>query len=258
MDTIKSIIMFCGAISFGSLASTVLHELGHAVLCWAFGGTVERMVLNRYDMSYVQINMQSGPADMVMLLGGATIAVLIGLLMVGVGLEIRSPYQLPFTIAGMFAFGVNGIYYMGWRDIDSGGDPAQLLYFHDFPGWLLTLIALFFLLMLLLALPRMAPLLGIAPNTSIGKRWLVLLGGSLPFLVGWSLYHGWFDFITFGLLPLALWIGVALALWIIAWLSTLVQDKEAPVAHFGVLPLLYSLGMGILPFIIPMEYVFIK
>ncbi|HZU86589.1 MAG TPA: M50 family metallopeptidase [Anaerolineaceae bacterium] len=255
MNTVKSIIMLCGAINFGQLASTMLHEFGHAVVSWATGGTVYRIVLNHYDLSYASCTAQEGPAEGMMLLGGAAFAVIVGLLLVGLGLEIRSPYLLPFTITGLLALFVNGVYYLGWRDPESNGDPARLIHDYGWPDWSITLLALFFLLMALVSLPRIAPLLGISPGDSIWKRWLVLLGGCLPYLVGILSYYDLLD-LGHGLLPLLVWAGAGLVLWIVAGFSCLGQDKEAPVARFGVAPLIYSLGMGILPFLVPMEYVF--
>lgn len=118
------------------LGMQVVHEFGHAVVAWATGGRVERVVLLPWSISRTDVS--PNPHPLAMVWGGPVFGVAIPLLAWGM-LQWRQSALVPAIrfFAG-FSLVANGLY-MGIGSLGEGiGDAGDLLRLGA-PRWCLVL-----------------------------------------------------------------------------------------------------------------------
>jgi hypothetical protein len=185
---LKLSLFLFGSFAIGFNLATALHELGHAIVMWASGGVVDRIVLHPFTWSYTYYG--SMPKYPILTSSaGIVFESVVALLLVGLAWRSRQQsWSLTFIMIGTVATVKAGLYALIDGIVFGGGDATSLIQL----GMPATVIVGAGILLigvgLLLAITGFRSIDFGSQDTLLGRA-AVLEGGLLPYLLGIVLYH---------------------------------------------------------------------
>ena len=184
---LKSTLLLLWSFVFGYNASTVLHELGHAIAYWITGGTVRRIIIHPFSWSYcIPGSVSEYPSFTTW--GGVVFGTIMGLMLVALVWRWRGPYVILVIITGVVSCIHNGGYLIYDCLTASDGD-ATILISYGTSKLLIIVVGLFMMGIGLILAGMCLRLIGIRSSDGVKSRILVLGGGLLPYLVVTLLYQ---------------------------------------------------------------------
>lgn len=176
---LKSTLLLLWSFVFGCNASTVLHELGHAIAYWTTGGTVEGIIIHPFSWSYcIPGSISDYPSFTTW--GGVVFGTLMGLLLVMAVWRWRGPYVILVIMTGVVSCIHNGGYLIYDCLTTSDGD-ATILISYGTSKLLIIAVGLFMMGIGVILAGICPALIGIGPNDGVKLRILVFSGGILPY-----------------------------------------------------------------------------
>lgn len=183
---LKSTLLLLWSFVFGCNASTVLHELGHAIAYWTTSGTVEDIIIHPFSWSYCIPGSVSGYPNFTTW-GGVVFGTLMGLLLVAAVWRWRGPYVILVIMTGVVSCIHNGSYLIYDCLTASDGDATILISYGT--SKLLIIIVGLVMTGIGVILAGICPaLIGIGPNDGVKLRILVFSGGILPYALVQFIY----------------------------------------------------------------------
>jgi hypothetical protein len=132
-------LMLIGSTICGSwLGMQIVHELGHVLLAWLGGETVQRVVLHPLVLSRTDSSHNRYP--MLVVWGGPVLGVLLPLGAFGISRRVRPGVSYLFRFFAGFCLVANGAY-LGVGVFERVGDAGDLLRF-GVPRWTLFVFGL--------------------------------------------------------------------------------------------------------------------
>ncbi len=110
-ELLKSTILLSGALAFAYNASTVLHELGHAIAYWTTGVMVKSIIVHPFNWSHMIPESVSNYPSFTSW-GGFLFGSLMGLLLFTAVWRWRGPYVILALMTGVISFLHNGAYFI--------------------------------------------------------------------------------------------------------------------------------------------------
>lgn len=230
-ELLKSALLILGSFAFAYNASTVLHELGHAIGHWIGGGTVGRLIIHPLSWSYCIPESMSEYSNLTTW-GGVVFGSVMGLLLVTVVWRWRGPYVVFAFMTGAVACLHNGFYLIFDFLTNSGGDATDLIS-GGTPSVLILAVGFLTLGIGSVLAGMCLRLIGIRLSDGVTSRMLVLGGGLAPYLLATSLYQ-W----LYNAEELRMWLAkgvsiIIIILLLLAILSALVQRRVRWFRHAG-------------------------
>ena len=138
MTRFHQILLLCSVSLLAWLLMQAVHELGHVVIAWPTGGSVERVVLHPLAISRTDVD--PNPHPLAVAWGGPIIGVLLPIAMWGVATRLLHNYAWLVKFLAGFCLLANGLYVGvgSFQKIGDAGDIQQ----HGSPIWLLWLFGL--------------------------------------------------------------------------------------------------------------------
>jgi hypothetical protein len=181
----KPSLLLLGSFAIGYNAAHAIHELGHAIAVWFYGGSVTGMSLHPFSWSKIHYSVQ---VTVPIAMAGPLFSTLAGVLMLALAWRWRSSWALPLIVTGLCTFIVNAVYLGVDGILLSGGDATALIrlgvsrpavvgagMFLLVPGFTAAMLPL--------------PRLGIGHDDGLVARLLVLWIGIGSYLLAMFAYH---------------------------------------------------------------------
>jgi hypothetical protein len=248
MSISKSIAFLFTSFMISYCLVHALHELGHVLANTLGGGITTQITLNPFFSSYTYY--QTNPQPVISSWGGVLFASLVGVAAWALLGGVRSPVVFPLRLLSLLGPLTNGLYLLLDQASGLGGDASALVQHGMSPLLVEGVGAVLIVLGLLLGL-ELAPVIGIQPRDSLGRRLLVNAGGVLPYLAFSAAYvsefhpeaqAGW-------LLMLAGGAAVVLIYSILGWLMPgsppAPASQPAPDLRWWQIEVLLALGLAI-------------
>jgi hypothetical protein len=176
-DFRQAIFVF-GSLCFSIVASTILHESGHALATLLTGGKISSLVINPLGWSYVVYESSILPQPLFTAWGGILFSTIASIILLWIALQFQNPYWVFIGFVGIFILLSNGMNFMMGL-IYSTGDPA-LLYEYGVPIWIILLVGCLSAFGGVLLAILFQPFIGITPGDSFLRR-LFILGSGIIF-----------------------------------------------------------------------------
>jgi hypothetical protein len=175
------VLLLLGAFAFVFCLGEAVHELGHFLAHRAYGVEVG-IKLDPFGDSRI-LHGSSAPEEIwgITSLAGPLFNLLVGLIVSLSLWRLRRPALLPLVLWGPVALIQEGVTFsLGL--LTPGGD-AQLIVEWGVPTAVLLSFGILFLASGVALLCRLLPLVGLAPNDSFGRKFGVVAGGMISFMV---------------------------------------------------------------------------
>ncbi len=175
------VLLLLGSFVFAFCLGEAVHELGHFLVHRAYGVEVG-IRLDPFGGSRI-LHGSSAPAEIwgITSVAGPLLNLLAGLTLSSLLWRLRRPALLPVLLWGPLALVQEGVTFsLGL--LTPGGD-AQLIVDWGVPALLLLSLGILFLASGVALLCGLLPLVGLSPTDSFGRRFGLLTGGMVSFLV---------------------------------------------------------------------------
>ena len=191
MKSLKQILFFLGSLTFALLVTVYLHELGHVIGLNIATGQRASIAFNPFQgaaTTYTQQSMNQLQGLIVTgggLFFGSFISLAFSLF---VWYMFRSSWAAPFMLIGVLGSGLNALMMLIGTTINQPNDIGRLLELGASPIILICagiILLLFSGMFLLLTLPYM----GIKATTPLRERFLIFIGGMIPYLLCVLVYN---------------------------------------------------------------------
>jgi hypothetical protein len=181
-----SLFLF-GAFSLGLNLSNLLHELGHAEVMWATGGSIEKITLNPFSWSYTYFA-TTPKYPILAFAGGIIFGTLSAWLLFALVWSWRShPWTFLFLMTGVAATASNGLYWLTDALLGIGGDASYMVHL-GVSKYLLAGVGFLLLGASVLLGAYAVQVIGFRPTGSFLTRTIVLEGGILPYMLCMMVY----------------------------------------------------------------------
>jgi len=176
-----SLFLF-GSFAIGYNLATAVHELGHAIVIWATGGTVARIVLHPFSWSYTYYSSSPGYPILTSWAGILFESLLALLLAALVWRSRQRSWALLCLVIAIMALAKGGLYASIDAILQTGGDSTDLIWLGVPPALVIGVGAVLVGIGIFLAIAAFRSI-DFGADSSLVGRALVLEGGLLPYLL---------------------------------------------------------------------------
>ncbi|MGB8983563.1 MAG: M50 family metallopeptidase [Anaerolineales bacterium] len=182
-----SLFLF-GSFAIGYNLATAVHELGHAIVIWATGGTVARIVLHPFTWSYTYYSPSPG-YPILTSWAGILFESLLALLLAALVWRWRQrSWALLCLVIAIMALAKGGLYASIDALLQTGGDSTDLIWLGVPRALVIGVGAVLVGIGIFLAVAAFRSIDFGADSSLIGRA-LVLEGGLLPYLLAIVAYQ---------------------------------------------------------------------
>ncbi len=184
----RLIINFFGISAFALIAAVLLHELGHILALYITEGKIAHLAFQPFEGAKVIHQSIRHENTAFIASAGILLGSLMGGLITASLWKFRNSFFAPFLMIGVAAFGGNGLMLVLGSLTSSVGDVTKLIFLGIAKGFLF-LLGLAFLLIGFILFFVLQRHLGINKSDSFLKRWYILAGGLMPYILCILIYN---------------------------------------------------------------------